>query len=84
MQPLNSKTPKNMPRWTPESREAQGQRIRRWQPWNLSTGPTSPEGKQRSSRNADKGQHRHKLKEIRALMKSFREALPHTVTQRSR
>lgn len=41
--------------WTDERRAKQSEAIRRWQPWNLSTGPRTDEGKARSSRNADKG-----------------------------
>lgn len=41
--------------WTPERRARQAEAIRRWRPWDQSTGPRSPEGKERSSRNADKG-----------------------------
>ena len=41
--------------WTPERRAKQAEAIRRWKPWNKSTGPRSPEGKARSSRNADRG-----------------------------
>ncbi|MGB3797597.1 MAG: hypothetical protein WA957_14995 [Alteraurantiacibacter sp.] len=41
--------------WTPERRAKQAEAIRRWQPWDKSTGPRTKEGKARSSRNADKG-----------------------------
>lgn len=41
--------------WTPERRAKQAEAIRRWQPWNKSTGPRTKEGKARSSRNADRG-----------------------------
>ena len=47
-----------MPRWTPESRLKQSQIIRRWKPWEQSTGPQTDLGKERSSRNAWKGGHR--------------------------
>lgn len=40
-----------MPRWTPESRLKQSQRIREWQPWEKSTGPVTEEGKKTSSKN---------------------------------
>ena len=38
--------------WTPERRARQAQLIRNWQPWSRSTGPTTLEGKERSSQNA--------------------------------
>lgn len=41
--------------WTPERRARQAEAIRRWKPWKKSTGPRTPEGKARSSRNADRG-----------------------------
>lgn len=41
--------------WTPERRAKQAEAIRRWKPWKKSTGPRTPEGKARSSRNADRG-----------------------------
>lgn len=44
-----------MSRWTPERRQAQAEAVRGWRPWESSTGPTSPQGKARSCRNAYKG-----------------------------
>lgn len=41
--------------WTPERRAKQAENIHRWKPWKQSTGPRTPEGKARSSRNADRG-----------------------------
>ena len=43
-----------MPRWTPESRAAQAQRIRATKPWSRSTGPRTPEGKLIASLNSRK------------------------------
>ncbi|RQS22454.1 hypothetical protein DIE00_34090 [Burkholderia sp. Bp8989] len=39
-------------RWTPEQRAAQAEKIRRWKPWERSTGPVSDDGKAASSQNA--------------------------------
>ena len=44
-----------MPRWTPEARLKQAERIRQWSPWSKSTGPRTLEGKSRSKTNAWKG-----------------------------
>lgn len=44
-----------MPRWTLENRERHALAMRAWKPWTRSTGPKTPEGKARSSRNAWKG-----------------------------
>jgi hypothetical protein len=52
-----------------EQRRLQSERIRQTKPWLNSTGPRTPEGKARSSRNADKGSERPKL---RALAKALR------------
>jgi hypothetical protein len=38
--------------WTPERRAKQAAAIRKWQPWDKSTGPTTAEGKRRASQNA--------------------------------
>ena len=58
--------------WTPERRQRQAEAIRRWRPWERSTGPRSAEGKQRSSRNAYKG---GVLQQLRALNIEMRHAL---------
>lgn len=50
--------------WTPERRARQAEAIRRWKPWEKSTGPKTAEGKARVSRNAYKGAHREHLKMI--------------------
>lgn len=44
-----------MPRWTDAARAKQAELVRRWRPWEKSSGPTTAQGKTRSSRNADKG-----------------------------
>ena len=41
--------------WSKERRAKQAEAIRRWQPWNKSTGPRTEQGKAKSARNADKG-----------------------------
>ena len=43
--------------WTPERRKRQSEAIRRWKPWNQSTGPKSPEGKAAVALNAWTGGH---------------------------
>lgn len=51
--------------WTPERRARHAEAIRRWKPWEKSTGPRSAAGKARSSRNAMLSPlrlHLHKLK----------------------
>ena len=61
--------------WTPERRARQAELIRTWQPWTRSTGPRTPEGKAKASRNAWKGGYWQQLKELRRLLNDeIREA----------
>ena len=43
-----------MRNWTVEQRLRQSEAIRRWKPWELSTGAKTPQGKAISSKNATK------------------------------
>ena len=54
--------------WTPERRARQAELIRTWQPWKLSTGPKSIDGKKRVARNAWTGGYRAKLRELTKLV----------------
>lgn len=54
--------------WTEERRRKQAELIRRWRPWEQSTGPISPEGQRRVSRNAWTGGHRRQLRELARLV----------------
>ena len=54
--------------WTLERRARQAELIRAWRPWALSTGPRSTEGKLATSRNAWRGGHREKLRELARLV----------------
>ena len=56
--------------WTPERRARQAELIRAWRPWKQSTGPRTPEGKARVSRNAYKGGTRAILRELAGLLRS--------------
>ena len=53
---------------TPERRARQAELIRTWKPWAKSTGPRSPEGRQRVGRNAWTGGHRAQLRELSKLV----------------
>ena len=65
--------------WTQERRARQAQAIRRWRPWDHSTGPRTDEGKACSARNAHKGGHwrrdREFLKSLMQVLREQREAL---------
>ena len=54
--------------WTLERRQRQAEAIRRWKPWEQSTGPTTLEGRERVSRNAWKGGHRAQLRELTKMV----------------
>ncbi len=41
-----------MTKWTEERRRRQAEAIKRWKPWEKSTGPRTPEGKTRARANA--------------------------------
>jgi hypothetical protein len=51
-----------------ERRRKQAEAIRRWKPWEQSTGPTTHEGKAIVSRNAHKGGHRAVLRELTKMV----------------
>ena len=54
---------------TLEHRRLRAALIRRWRPWERSTGPRTPEGKARASRNAYKGGARGMLRELRRILR---------------
>ena len=57
--------------WTPERRAKQAEAIRRWRPWERSTGPRSAAGKAVVSRNGWKGGVRPAMREIAKLLKGM-------------
>jgi hypothetical protein len=61
--------------WTPSRRKRQATLIRRWKPWDRSTGPKTAEGKARVARNAWKGGARPMLRELAKALKAHREQL---------
>lgn len=61
--------------WTPERRARQSELIRQWQPWKVSTGPTSAEGKALTSRNAYKGSIRPRLRELAKALEAHEQWL---------
>lgn len=65
--------------WTAERRTRQSELIRTWKPWARATGPRTPEGKAKASRNAFKGAQWLALLQLRravnAEIKANREFL---------
>jgi len=62
-------------RWTPEARQRQAEAVRAWAPWKRSTGPRTPEGKRKASRNAWKGGSRGLMRQIGRLLREQAECL---------
>lgn len=60
--------------WTPERRAKHAEAIRKWKPWEKSTGPKSAEGKKSAALNAYKHGHRGALSEelARTITAQFR------------
>lgn len=54
---------------TPEHRRLRAELIRKWRPWEKSTGPKTPTGKAKSSRNAYKGGTRALLRALAKLLR---------------
>ena len=54
---------------TPEHRARQSEAIRRWRPWEHSTGPKAEAGKRRSAMRGYKGAIRPKLREIAGALR---------------
>ena len=61
--------------WTPERRARQAKLIRRWRPWEHSTGPSTAAGKETVACNAWKGGTRPLLRQIAQVMKDQQEGL---------
>lgn len=61
--------------WTPERRARQAKLIKQWQPWKNSTGPTSVEGKAKTSGNAWKGGVRPQLREVSKVLREQEQLL---------
>ncbi len=55
--------------WTEERRKRQSEAIRRWKPWQQSTGPKTSEGKAAASQNAYKGGVRPFLRELARVLR---------------
>ena len=54
---------------TPEHRAKRAELIRRWKPWEKSTGPKTPEGKSRSASRGFKGGTREILREWARILR---------------
>lgn len=64
--------------WTPERRAQQAEAIKRWKPWQQSTGPQTDEGKAAASQNALKhgvrsAEWRDRERRLAALLRECRQ-----------
>ena len=66
-------------KWTLEQRLRQSEAIRRWRPWEASTGAKTPQGKTISSKNATKTGDsfyvRELIKQMNRLMKEQKKLI---------
>ena len=60
---------------TPEHRAMRAELIRRWKPWEKSTGPKTEQGKAQSAMRGYKGGTREQLREVARMLREQYEAL---------
>jgi len=60
--------------WMEERRARQAKAIKRWRPWQHSTGPRTAEGKARSFRNAYRGGQRQLMRQFARLLRQLEHA----------
>jgi hypothetical protein len=60
---------------TPEHKAMRATLIRRWRPWDGSTGPRSPEGKERSAKRGFKGAERELMRDVARALKRQEKGL---------
>jgi hypothetical protein len=60
---------------TPEHRRLRAELIRKWKPWEKSTGPKSAQGKAKVSRNSYQGRVRPTLRALSLAMRQQRQVL---------
>ena len=66
--------------WSPERRQRQREAIQQWHPWEQSTGPRTPEGKAKASRNSlvhgmRDARSRELMRRIHELLREQRQEL---------
>lgn len=60
---------------TPEHKALRAELIVLWRPWEQSTGPRSPEGKERSAKRGFKGAERELMRDLARALKSQEKGL---------
>ena len=65
--------------WTPERRQRQAEAIKQWKPWERSTGPRTPQGKDAASCNAWKGGQRQTFRNLSKALRDQSEWLDQVI-----
>ncbi len=60
---------------TPEHRALRSEMIKRWKPWEKSTGPKSADGKKISAQRGYKGNVRSKYRELTKVLSEYASTL---------
>ncbi len=60
---------------TPEHRALRAELIRRWRPWELSTGPKTLAGKERAAKRGFQGGARPLMRELAGVLRSHKKGL---------
>ena len=60
---------------TPEHRALRAELIRKWKPWEKSTGPKSAEGKRRAAMRGYKGGNRQMLRDLSDALREHQKTL---------
>ena len=67
--------------WTEKHCKMQSEAIRRWKPWEKSTGPRTAKGKAIVAQNAFKGGLRPQLRELAKILRKQRHSLDELSTE---
>ena len=68
---------------TPEHRALRAELIRRWKPWEKSTGPKTPEGKKKAAMRGFKGAERAQLRRVARVLKGQSVEMAEMISLRS-
>ena len=60
---------------TPEHKALRAELIKQWRPWEKSTGPKSPEGKEKAAKRGYKGGERQMMRQLGRALRNQKEYL---------
>ena len=61
--------------WTQEQRNRRAEAIKKWKPWEKSTGPRTPDGKAKVATNAYKGGINQELRQLAKLLRESKSII---------